>query len=142
MITDSQLRPSQAQTLAVGAGTVVSTNSIDLLSANSDIGRGKQRRVYATLVTALAGGTSVQAQYIQSANSDLSSPDVLASGPVVIDAAGTVGAKLLDVVAPDNTKRYVGFQYVLVGIHTAGAVSSYILADTPQQPYLPSNTGF
>lgn len=140
--TDAQLRPSQAQSLAGAAATTVSTNTIDLLSPNANIGRGRPRRAYSTITTAFTGGTSVQANFVQSANADLSAADVLAAGPVVLTANATLGRKLLDVVIPDNTKRYVGFTYTTVGTTTAGAVSSYIVADTDQQPYLPSNTGF
>lgn len=142
MYTDAQLRPSQAQSLAVAAGTTVSTNVIDLLSPNANIGRGRVRRAFASVVTAMVGGTSVQANFVQSANPDLSSPDILVAGPVVTTANATVGRKLLDIPVPDNTKRYVGFTYTTVGTYTAGAVSSYLVADTDQQPYLPAQTGF
>lgn len=142
MITDAQLRPSQAQSLAGAAATTVSTNTIDLLSASANIGRGRPRRAFATIVTAFTGGTSVKADFIQSANADLSSPDVLAAGLVVVTANAAIGKKLLDVVIPDNTKRYVGFQYTTVGTTTTGAVSAYVVADTDQQPYLPAVTGY
>ncbi|HEX8421170.1 MAG TPA: hypothetical protein VF638_14285 [Sphingomonas sp.] len=141
MYTDAQLRPSQAQALTA-AGTTVSTNVIDLLSPSTNLGRGRPRKAYASVVTAMVGGTSVQAQFVQSANADLSSPDVLAVGLTTNTAQATVGRVLIDVVIPDNTKRYVGFQYVVTGTFTAGAVSAYVLADTPQQPYLTANTGF
>jgi len=142
MYTDAQLRPSQAQSLVGAAATTTSTNTIDLLSPSTNVGRGRPRRAYATAVQAFAGGTSVQALFVQSANADLSSADVLAAGPTYTDANATLGRVLLDVVIPDNTKRYVGFQYVTVGTHTGGAVSAYIVADTDRQPYLPSQTGY
>lgn len=142
MYTDAQLRPSEAQSLAVAAGTTTSTNTIDLLSGATNIGRGRTRRAYSVLVAAMTGGTNVQALFVQSDNADLSSSDTLATGPVVLTANATAGRILLDVNIPDNTKRYVGFKYVTTGTFTAGAVSSYVLADTDRQPYLPSNTGF
>lgn len=142
MYTDAQLRPSEAQSLAGAAATTTSQNQIDLLSPATNLGRGRPRRAYSTVVAAFAGGTSVQALFVQSANPDLSSADVLATGPVFTDAQATLGRVLLDVTIPDNTKRYVGFQYVTVGTHSAGSVSSYVVADTDRQPYLPSNTGF
>lgn len=142
MITDAQLRFSLAQSLAGAAATTVSTNSEDLLAANRNLGRGQPMRGIVTVDTAFTGGTSVQVQYIQSANSNLSSPDVLASGPVVTDANATIGAKLFDQQLPDNTKRYVGFQYVTVGTHTTGALSAHIVSDTDFNPYLPAVTGY
>lgn len=143
MYTDAQLRPSEAQSLVGAAATTVSTNVIDLLSPSTNLGRGRPRRAYATAVQSFAGGTSVQAQLIQSANADLSSPDVLGSGPAVPVAQATAGGPpLLDVAIPDNTKRYVGYRFITVGTMTSGAVSAYVLADTDRQPYLPANTGF
>lgn len=143
MYTDAQNRPSNSQTLVGAAATTVSTNSIDLLSAQRDIGRsGQPMRVIATLTAALVGGTSVQAQLIQSANSDLSSPDVLASGPVVADATGVAGYKILDVPMPDTTKRYLGLQYVTLGTHSAGTVSAHIVAGTDRRASdITMNTG-
>lgn len=142
MYTDAQLRPSEAQSLAGAAATTTSTNTIDLLAPATNIGRGRTRRAYASIVTTFTGGTSVQALFVQSANADLSSSDTLATGPVVLTAAATVGsAPLLDVNIPDNTKRYVGFKYTTVGTTTTGAVSAYVVADTDRQPYLPANTG-
>jgi len=143
MITDAQLRPSQAQSLVGAAATTVSTNVIDLLSPATNVGRGRVRKAFVTATQTFAGGTSVQVQLLQSANADLSSPDVLATGNAVpVAQATSAGPPLMDIVIPDNTKRYIGFRYTTVGTMTAGAVSAYIVADTDRQPYLPSNTGF
>lgn len=144
MITDAQLRLSDAQDLAGAAATTKSTNSVDLLAANRNLGRGQQMRGVVTVDETFAGGTSVNVQYIQSANSDLSSPDVLAESGVIAEAnipAATDKEPLWDFPLPDNTKRYVGFQYVTVGVHTAGMVSSHLVSDTDYNPYLPANTG-
>jgi hypothetical protein len=130
MYMDAQNRPSLAQSLIGTNTTIVSTNSIDMLTANRNPGRGGPMRLMAHIVTALAGGTSVQAQIIQSANSNLSSPDVLASGPTVVTANGVAGAEILDVPMPDTTKRYLGIQYVIVGAMSAGAVTAGVVAAT------------
>lgn len=122
MYTDAQNRFSSAQSLAGAAATTVATNCIDLLSANRNVGRGYPKRILVTAGTAFTGGTSVQVQVIQSANSDMSSPDVLASATAVADASATAGAKLADMAIPDVTKRYLGLQYVTVGIHTTGTI--------------------
>mgnify|MGYP000153188474 CR=1 FL=1 len=139
MITDAQLRPSNAQ--AITTGTQVSTNSIDLISKNANMGRGMQRRFVIKIVTAFVGGTSVQASMVQSNNADLSGGTVLATGPVVAEANATIGTTLLDVVIPDTTAQYIGASYTSVGTHTAGAVFAGEVADTDRQPYLPANTG-
>jgi hypothetical protein len=143
MIIDAQNRFSDAQDLFTpAAGTIVSTNVIDLLSANRNIGRGYPKRIQALVGTAFAGGTSVQAQVIQSANSNMSSPDVLASGTAVVTASLTAGAEILDVPVPDVTKRYLAVQYITVGDFTAGTVTTNLVEITDHQPYVPSVTGY
>lgn len=142
MITDAQLRCSNNQSLTGAAATTLSTNTIDLLSANTNMGIGQRRRVRVQVGTAFTGGTSVQANYVQSANADLSSADILATGTAVVDASAVAGKVLMDIIAPNNTKRYVGIQYVTVGTHTTGTIGfAGIVADTDQQPYLPANLG-
>jgi hypothetical protein len=143
MITDAQNRPTGvAQSIAMAAGTTVSTDSIDLQTANRNIGRSFAMRMVCVVTTALAGGTSIQVQLIQSANANLTSPDVLASGPVVPLASAVAGAELLDVPIPGTTKRYLGVQFVTVGTFTgAGAVQADVVAETDNQPYITSNTG-
>lgn len=141
MIMDAQNRPSNAQ--AITTGTQVSTDSIDMLTAYDNPGRsGQPLRAIALVTTTLTGGTSVKAELIQSANSNLSSPDVLASGSVVVEASAVAGAVLLDVPLPDITKRYLGFQFVTVGTHGAGAVTAGIVAGTDRPSSLiPMNQG-
>lgn len=142
MITDAQLRCSNNQSLTGAAATTLSTNTIDLLSANTNMGIGQRRRVHVQVGTAFTGGTSVQANYVQSANADLSSADILATGTAVADASAVAGKVLLDIIAPNNTKRYAGIQYVTVGTHTTGTIGfAGIVSDTNQQPYLPANLG-
>lgn len=132
MYTDAQNRPSNNQSIAAAAGTIVSTDSIDMLASNRNLGRGSApMRMIATVTSALVGGTSIQAQLIESANSNLSSPTVLASGPVVPLASAVAGAELLDVPMPDTAKRYLGVQYVTLGTFTTGGtVSAHVVAGT------------
>lgn len=140
MITDAQNRPSNGQSL-VGSGTIVSTDSIDLLSVNRNPGRAKPIRMVSVLPTALVGATAIQAQVISSANSNLSSPSVVATGPSVPVASAIAGARILDVPLSGVAQRYLGVQYVLTGTATAGTVTSVIVAESDNQPYLPENTG-
>ena len=141
MITDAQNRPSFGQSL-VGSGTIVSTDSIDLLTANRNVGRSFAMRVVAVLPTALVGvGTSVQAQLITSASSNLSTPTVLASGQVIPVASATLGAKILDVPIPGTSQRYLGLQYVLVGTTTGGTVTAVVVSESDNQPYITENLG-
>lgn len=145
MLMDAQARPSNGQSVISGIGTVVSTDSIDLLSAADNPGRsGMPLRAVALLTTAMVGpGSSIQAQLISSDNSNLSSPTVLASGPVTGVAAAALGTKLLDVPLPDSAQRYLGFQYVITGAAvTAGAVTSGIVGGTDRNSStIPMNLG-
>ncbi len=143
-ITDAQNRPTTvSQAITGAAGTTVSTDSIDLLTASRNIGRtGSPPRAQVVVTTALAGGTNIIAQLIESANSNLSSPTVLATGPTVVLASAIAGAELLDVPIPGTTKRYLGFQFVTTGTFSgAGAVQGNILAETDNMPYPTMNTG-
>lgn len=141
-ITDAQNRPSNAQAITGAAGTTVSTDSIDLLTANRNVGRSFPMRAQVVVTTALAGGTNIIAQLITSASSNLASPTVIATGPTVVTANATAGAELLDVSIPGTAQRYLGFQYTTTGTFSgAGAVTAHILAETDNQPYITSTTG-
>jgi hypothetical protein len=75
--------------------------------------------------------------------SNLSSPTVLASGPTVLTAAGTIGADLLDVPLPDSAQRYLGVQYVIAGTMTTGKASAMFVAGTDRTTHanVTMNTG-
>lgn len=133
MITDAQLRFSDAQSLVGAAATTVATNNIDLLSANRNVGRGYPKRILVLAGIAFTGGTSVQVQVIQSANSNMSSPDVLATATAVADASATAGAELADMPIPDVTKRYLGLQYVTLGTHTTGTIGFAGIVETTDE---------
>ncbi len=140
MITDAQNRPSFNQSL-VGTGTIVSTDSIDLLTANRNVGRSFPMRMHATLSAALVGGTSVVAQMITSANANLSTPTVIATGATILTANGTAGAEIFDAPIPGTAQRYLGMQYVVAGTMSAGTVTAGVVAETDNQPYISMNTG-
>lgn len=143
MITDAQNRFSDAQSLAGAAATTVATNVIDLLSANRNVGRGYPKRIVALVGTAFTGGTNVKVEVIQSASSNMSSPDVLATGPTVVDATAVAGYELLDVPLPDVTKRYLSLQYTTTGTHTTGTIGfAGVVETTDENRYVPSVTGF
>lgn len=143
MITDAQLRLSNQQDLATpAAGTIKSTNVVDLLAAKRNIGRGQPLRFVVTVDEAFASGTSINTQYVQDDNETLTTPTVLAqTGVVALANIPGKGKVLMDIPLPDNTERYIGAQYVTVGDFTTGKVSAHIVAESDYQPYLPANTG-
>jgi len=132
MITDAETRFSDGQALT-SAGTVTATNVYDCGNAQSSVGEGEPMELVAKVRTAFAGGTSIQAKWVQSDNADLSSSDDLVSGAAVVTASLTAGATLLRARIPDNSKRYVGVKYVVVGTFTAGDVDADLVhhSDTP-----------
>jgi hypothetical protein len=142
MYIDAQNRPTTvSQSLTGAAATTLSTDSVDLLTANRNVGRSFPIRAQVLVATAFTGGTSVSAALVESANANLSSPTVLAQGAAVTDANAVAGAELLDVAFSGTTKRYVGFQFVTVGVHTTGAVTGHFVAETDNMPYPTMNTG-
>jgi len=130
MILDRQLLLSNAQAITVSA---VSTNTIDLAVAR-DIGIGDDLEVFVRVVTAFAGGTSLQFSYITSPNADLSGANTIVSTPAIPLASLTAGTEWLRIRVPvlpqtAQVARYVGLSYTAVGTFTAGAVTAGIAMD-------------
>lgn len=132
MIVDknTQLMTSIA---AIRAAATYVSDSLDLGVARN-IGVGEELFVEWNVEVAFAGGTSVQAQLITSVNSDLSSPTVISSGPVDLEAALVVGFReklpIPTTQLMGSGKRYFGIQFIGVGTHTAGTVSARIMNDS------------
>lgn len=131
MITDAQLTFSDAQAVTV---TAPSANQIDLTVARNLARSGARgMRLVVLATTAFAAGTSVQVTVRQSAAANMSSPDIIATGPVVITANLTRGSKLLDIPFPDAdpvaAKQFLDLNYTVAGVYTAGAVSAFIVLD-------------
>lgn len=144
MITDAQLTFSDAQALTT---TAASANQIDLTTARNLARSGaRSMRIVVLVTTALAGGTSVQVQVRQSAAANMSSPDVIATGPVVLTAALTRGSKVIDIPMPDPDpvapKQFLDLNYVIAGTFTSGAVSAFMVLDDAGGQYSLGAVGF
>ncbi len=128
MILDLENELCAAQ--AITGTDAYSTNAIDL-GAAVNISRGKEKRLYVKVDgTAFAGGTSLEVQYVQSANANLGSHDVLATTGAVLTASLTANAVLMDLPLPSNTKRYVGLRFDVTGTMSQGTVSGWIVDTT------------
>lgn len=143
MITDAQLRLSNAQDLATpAAGTIRSTNTLNLLSAPRNVSRGHGARLIVTIDEAFAGGTSLNITIATDDNTSFTTPTVKAQTGVVALANLNPASKVLwDTPLPDLTEQYVELQYITVGDFTTGKVSAHIVAETDYQPYMRSVTG-
>lgn len=131
MFIDYSLLLSSAQAITT---TAVSTNVIDIGTAR-DLGVGDDPTldINAQVVTAFAGGTSIQAVWQGSA--DNSTFVDMASGPVIALANLVVGAQLLPFPLPmfqpglTTMYRYFRINYVVVGTMTAGNITSTLVLD-------------
>lgn len=143
MWTDALLQLSSAQAVTA---TAVSTNTIDLGVAR-DLGPGEPLYAVVTVDENFATATSVTINVIISANSDLSSADVLSSTQAIPIANLTAGRKPIVIEIPSAVlvanpigKRYLGLSYTIGGSNaTAGKFTANIVHDVQDiAKYYPS----
>lgn len=141
MMTDRETTFSNDQ--AVTTGTQYSTDVYDTgLASNPNINTNRELQVLAVVTTAFAGGTSLVCNFVESDNSDLSSPTILAASGTIAEANLTVGKRLLATAVPRTSKRYLGLQFVTVGTHTAGTVFGGIVRDIDDTAFPAQETGY
>ena len=127
---DGKWEFSDAQAITTDA---ISTNVVDLGATRVDsdnpidLGTGKPLRFYIDVVVAFAGGTSMNFQLQTAEDAALASATTLVETGVIVDAKLTLGARL-EVIMPGGVKldRYIGFNLVDVGAHSAGSVDIYL----------------
>lgn len=108
--------------------TAVSTDVIDL-SVSRDIGVGTELDVWAQVVTAFTGGTSLQVQVQTASDVAFTTPVTLASGPVVALASLVAGADIARMSLPTGVLRALRLNFVVVGTMTAGTVVAGLVLD-------------
>lgn len=141
MITDREMTFSNNQ--AVTTGTQYSTDKYDTGLANHpNVNTGRELQVFVSVGTAFAGGTSLQVNVVESANADLSSPTVLLTGAVVLEASLPAAAVLIRSALPRTSKRYLGLQFVTVGTHSAGTIWGGIVRDIDDTAFPAFETGY
>lgn len=141
MMTDRETTFSNDQ--AVTTGTQYSTDVYDTgLASNPNINTNRELQVLAVVTTAFAGGTSLVCNFVESDNSDLSSPTILAASGTITEANLTVGKRLLATAVPRTSKRYLGLQFVTVGTHTAGTVFGGLVRDIDDTTFPAQETGY
>ena len=136
MYLDMQTQLSASQAISGNFGTAIpSTNTYDNGSATADLGTGEPVYAYVQCDTTVVGGSGgVKIDLIQSANANLSSPDILAS--ITTAATPAAGTELMKLVVPPTTKRYIGFQYTpQTSNTTAGNFTAYLVKNTQNATY-------
>lgn len=140
-MTDRETTFSNLQ--AVTTGTQVSTDKYDTGLANHpNINTGRRLQVLVLVTTTFTGGTSLQVNVIESANADLSSPTVIHTGAVVVEASLVAGTRLIATTLPRTSKRYIGLQFVTVGTHGAGAIWGGLVRDIDDTAFPAFETGY
>lgn len=162
--TDSLLRVSSAQAVT-GATSILSTNSIDVAAAipaaagtvqARDVGAGEALGFLVTIATTLTSGQTFTIQVVMSANSDLSSPDVICQSAPIPTADCVAGSGVSAGAGPlwvpidpvlvgtsfnSGGKRYLGLRYVFSANLAAGAVTADLSKDPHQGKKLNSYVG-
>lgn len=111
-----------------------STNVIDLLRTDQDLGTGENMYVTVIVTTAFtaAGSATLQVAVVTDDNASLSSPTTLQDQPAVIAVASLILGYRLDIrIHPSALfERYLGLVYtVATGPMTAGAINSSVAHD-------------
>lgn len=125
--------------------TAVSTHTIDLgnvtpkrdISVGEEVGFGVCVEVAADFTT---GDEAYTVEAIQSANADLSSPDVI--GSRILSAAQRAAGTLLFVAVGEVTKRYLGMRYTHAGTTPTATYSAWLTSRklfSKQQTYYAKN---
>ena len=127
MITDKLLRVSEDQ--GAITSTVVSTDTIDLVVAR-DIGQGTPLYMNFAVTTAFTGSGTVKFEVITSANTNLSSPDVIGSSDAITGTDLTLGKNVVVRINPQiasKGQRFIGARYTIAGTFNAGKVTADIV---------------
>jgi hypothetical protein len=138
----------------IGTGNILGTNSYDTQAGltlntggqNVDLGKGQDMDVQFDLTAAVAGGTSVEFQFVNADDAALGTNlTVLASSGAIPVASLGLGARVpmtVPKVDPRTLRRYVGVRYVIVGTTTAGAVSGGFTGFAGDYPQPLPKSGF
>lgn len=133
MIMDQQSLFSDAQAVTVTAN---SSNVIDTIpsggpNTKTGIGDGQDITLFAEVLAAFAGGTSLDIKLVSADTADLATNPIthFDSGAIVL-ASLTAKARLVALDLPyGKYRRYVGLVYTVVGTMTAGTITAGLVED-------------
>jgi hypothetical protein len=136
MITDKLLRLSDAQ--AILGTDLASTDVIDLLQTR-DIGEGMDLYMAVTVITAFAGGTSIEFIVKGSTDATIVTGDTtLGTSGVILLAALTAGAQFFVRINPQfasTGQRYIGAFYDVAGTMTSVTTDIVLDISDPKKFY-------
>jgi hypothetical protein len=130
MFIDALLLVSDAQAVTADA---VSTNTIDLgnPTIKNRIGSGEPMAFLVTVDVAMdftTGDEAYSFEVIQSANANLSSPDIIAVRTVLNAAERAAGARFVIPIPPGMPqKRYLGLNYNVGGTTPTGTFTASLM---------------
>lgn len=139
------------QTVTGTGTTITGSNVYDTQGGspsaqNIDLGKGEDLDLVFNVMTAFAGATSIEFQYVNADDTALSTnATVLASSgaiPIASLAAGAQPVLPLPPADPRTTRRYIGVKYVIVGAGSAGAVFASLQHRHGDIPQLSLKSGF
>lgn len=114
---------SEAQSVAMAAGSAASTNVLDLVAKN--IGEGNPLDVEVFVSTAVAGTGATLKVALQDSADNSTFADVLATKAYAISELGK--GKLIKFGLSTPLRRYIRLNYTVAGATTtAGAVTAFI----------------
>lgn len=126
MILDAQTLLSDAQAVTADA---VSTNTYDCAEAGDDFSRGEPMGVFVSVgvaADATTGDETYAFEFIQSANANLSSADVLCARTIAAADLSAGSVHVVPIPPGSVTKRYVGLNYNVGGTTPTITCDSWI----------------
>ena len=128
MFIDALLLLADAQAFTA---TAVSTNTIDLgdVTPKRDIGTGEPMELVAAVDVAgdrTTGDETYLLEFLQSANANLSSPDVLVDSAFTLAELVVGEIKRLPIPPGSITKRYIGARLTLAGTTPTITVTLFV----------------
>ena len=125
MLLDRQNLVSSAQALTTG--TITSTDVMDLGASGQN--NGANFDLFASIVTALVGGTSVAFVIQDSPDASTFTTQYTTRAYTTAELNASGGSPLRIGDLPHKCGRYVRMQYVIVGTYTAGAVTAGLIQE-------------
>ena len=132
MITDAQLKFSDAQAVTVSAA---STNIVDQGAAGNAIGGGAEPYIIAQIDEAFTQASALNVTFdLQTAtDAAFTTPITLASSGAIAKSDLAIGARPLQVRIPPGAKRYLRMYYTASATASAGKVTAFITPETSVQ---------